>query len=440
MKEKLAKYLILVVAAASAITAVAVILVSAKASNGVHVVGLTIFIWVVVTVLASGLGAVLMFKVVKPPSPDEAEEGEGYDEFRPLIRRIGEQRRELHENRKELEDKERKLASITENMTEGLILLDGEGLVVLMNKGAGRLLGTVDKNEGQHIFTICGDNLLQAAVHSAMGGSSSRETFARGGLLIQAIASPVVVDGVANGVVLMLLDVTERMAAEDMRREFTANVSHELKTPITSISGYAEMMMTGMAKAEDLPKLSGKIYTEAQRMIALIADIIRLSRLDEGSVESVSEPVELFGAAKKCVERLEEKAERCGVTVSLTGTEHIIRGAAQLIDELVMNLCDNAIKYNQPGGHVWVYVGERNGVALLSVTDDGIGIEPEHMERIFERFYRVEKSRSKETGGTGLGLSIVKHAAAWHRATIDADSVPGRGTRIVIIFEGKGEE
>ena len=439
MKEKLTKYLILMTASVSVLTAVCVRFICLKMGDAVHVAGWTIFVCFVVTTAASVIGVAIMFKVIRPPSPDETE-GDGYAEFRPLIHRIGEQRRELQEKRKELEDKERKLDSITENMTEGLVLLDGEGLVVLMNKGAGRLLGSVGNTEGQHIFTICGNNLLQAAVHSAMGGRSCRETFALGGLLIQAIASPVVVDGAANGVVLMLLDVTERMAAEDMRREFTANVSHELKTPITSISGYAEMMMTGLAKPEDLPRLSGRIYSEAQRLIALIADIIRLSRLDEGSAESVSEAVELLAAAKKCVELLEAKAADCGVTVELTGTEQTIKGVAQLIDELIMNLCDNAIKYNQPGGHVWVYVGARNGVPLLAVTDDGIGIEPEHMDRIFERFYRVEKSRSKETGGTGLGLSIVKHAAAWHKATIDADSVPGKGTRVVIIFDGKGEE
>ncbi len=439
MKEKLAKYLLFIIAAVSALTAVCVRFICLRTSDVVSVTVWTIAVWFVITASASAAGMAIMFKVIKPPSPDEAE-GDGYAEFRPLIHRIGEQRRELQEKRKELEDKERKLDSITENMTEGLVLLDGEGLVVLMNKGAGRLLGTVGDTEGQHIFTICGNNLLQAAVHTAVGGHSCRETFAQGGLLIQAIASPVVVDGASNGVVLMLLDVTERMAAEDMRREFTANVSHELKTPITSISGYAEMMMRGLAKPEDLPALSGKIYSEAQRLIALIADIIRLSRLDEGSTESISEPVELLASAKKCVELLEAKATNCRVTVELTGTEQTIKGAAQLIDELVMNLCDNAIKYNQPGGHVWIYVGARNGVPLLAVTDDGIGIEPEHMDRIFERFYRVEKSRSKETGGTGLGLSIVKHAAAWHKATIDADSVPGKGTRIVIIFDGKGEE
>lgn len=228
--------------------------------------------------------------------------------------------------------------------------------------------------------------------------------------------------------------------SENLRRNFTANVSHELKTPITSISGYAEMMMTGLAPSEDLPLLAEKIYTEAQRLIALIDDIINLSRLDEGAVEAPAERVELLAAARGCAERLEGKAAACEVTVRVTGAEVTVTGYAQLIDEMITNLCDNAIKYNRPGGHVRITVGERGGAPFVCVEDDGIGIAPEHLDRVFERFYRVDKSRSKETGGTGLGLSIVKHAAAWHHASVRAESEPDRGTRISIIFDGKGGE
>ena len=227
--------------------------------------------------------------------------------------------------------------------------------------------------------------------------------------------------------------------SENMRRNFTANVSHELKTPITSISGYAEMMMTGLARSEDLPLLAEKIYTEAQRLIALIDDIINLSRLDEGAVEarrsgwSCSRPRALRGAAHGQGGLL----RRLGRGPGRGGDRH---GYAQLIDEMITNLCDNAIKYNRPGGHVRVTVGSRGGAPSLCVEDDGIGIAPEHLDRVFERFYRVDKSRSKETGGTGLGLSIVKHAAAWHHASLEAESVPDKGTRITIIFDGKGGE
>ena len=228
--------------------------------------------------------------------------------------------------------------------------------------------------------------------------------------------------------------------SENMRRNFTANVSHELKTPITSISGYAEMMMTGLAPSEDLPLLAEKIYTEAQRLIALIDDIINLSRLDEGAVEAPAERVELYSAAKRCAERLEDKAAVCSVSVEVRGGEETVTGYAQLIDEMITNLCDNAIKYNRPGGHVRVTVGQAQGAPYICVEDDGIGIAAEHLDRVFERFYRVDKSRSKETGGTGLGLSIVKHAAAWHHATLKAESEPDKGTRISIIFDGKGGE
>ena len=228
--------------------------------------------------------------------------------------------------------------------------------------------------------------------------------------------------------------------SENLRRNFTANVSHELKTPITSISGYAEMMMTGLAPSEDLPLLAEKIYTEAQRLIALIDDIINLSRLDEGAVEAPAERVELLAAARRCAERLEDKAAACEVTVRVLGEEETVTGYAQLIDEMVTNLCDNAIKYNRPCGHVRISVGRRGEAPFICVEDDGIGIAPEHLDRVFERFYRVDKSRSKETGGTGLGLSIVKHAAAWHHASVEAESEPDRGTRISIIFDGKGGE
>lgn len=236
-------------------------------------------------------------------------------------------------------------------------------------------------------------------------------------------------------------EAPERLSAsEDMRREFTANVSHELKTPITSISGYAEMMVTGIARREDWPRLAGKIYDESRRLITLIDDIIRLSSLDEGSIHEQAAPVDIAAAARRCAERLEVEAARRDVAVSVTGDGQSVMGSEALIDEMLTNLCDNAIKYNRAGGCVVISVGERGGCPCFSVEDNGIGIAPEHLDRVFERFYRVDKSRSKDTGGTGLGLSIVKHAAAWHRASIEAESVPDRGTRITIIFDGNGGE
>ena len=228
--------------------------------------------------------------------------------------------------------------------------------------------------------------------------------------------------------------------AEELRREFTANVSHELKTPITSISGYAEMMVSGLARREDWPRLAEKIYAESRRLITLIDDIIRLSRLDEGSISEPAAQVDLAAEARRCADRLEVEAARCRVNVTVSGPGASVMGSAQLIDEMITNLCDNAIKYNREGGRVVIRTGEREGCPYFSVEDNGIGIAPEHLGRVFERFYRVDKSRSKDTGGTGLGLSIVKHAAAWHHASIEAESAPEKGTRISIIFDGKGGE
>ena len=379
----------------------------------------------------------LTLRLGRPIDPD-APDVPRCDETRLLLRRIEEQRAALRDRRDQLEDREHKLSAITDNMTEGLVLLDGAGAVVLMNTAAAAFLGAEGAVEGRHICTVCASELLQSAVHAALGGRTSRELLTLGERSIHAVANPVVVDGAAHGAVLMLIDVTERAAAEEMRREFSANVSHELKTPLTSISGYAEMMAAGLAKSEDVPSLSGKIYREAGRMMELVDDIMKLSRLDEGSMPAATERVELLETAREVCRRLADKTRRAEVTMEVSGRPVVLDGSAQLIDEMIANLCDNAVKYNRPGGHVWVTVGERDGAPFLNVRDDGIGIAPEHMERIFERFYRVDKSRSKDTGGTGLGLSIVKHAAAWHHASIAADSVPGQGTSISVVFNGKG--
>ncbi|MEG1633939.1 MAG: ATP-binding protein [Oscillospiraceae bacterium] len=391
-------------------------------------------VFVVVTCAA----VLLLKRAIRTVNPDSRDFPD-YDELRPLLRRIDEQKTQLRDRRDELEDRERKLNAITVNMTEGLVVLDGAGIVLLMNRAAARMLGAGENDTaGKHIVAVNQNNLLQAAVHSALGGSPSRELISLGGMKLQAIANPVVVDGAAHGAVLMLLNVTERLAAEEMRREFSANVSHELKTPITSISGYAELMMTGIARQEDVPLLSEKIYHEASRLLALIEDIIKLSRLDEDSVGSVRQNISLLRAAEAVGERLMPKAEANAVQLLVSGEDAHVLGDAQLIDEMIANMADNAIKYNRPGGHVSVTVGSRGSAPFVTVTDDGIGIAPEHMERVFERFYRVDKSHSKETGGTGLGLSIVKHGAAWHRARVEAQSVPDRGTTITIVFDGKG--
>ena len=437
MRQKAIKFLFPILFAAVALTAAAVYWIGAGETDGyLAAVSITVACLSVLA-LSMAAAALCLFRLFRPL---QKEERPPYPELKPLYLQLEEQKRQLKENRELLEDRQNKLRSITENMTEGLVLLDGTGVVRLINRAAARLLGISQEDAaGKSIFTVSRDNLLQAAVHAALGGCVERECVSSGGMELQAIANPVIVDGVAHGAVLMLIDVTERQAAEAMRREFSANVSHELKTPITSISGYAEMMMTGLAKPQDVPRLSEKIYSEAQRLIDLIDDIIKLSSLDEDSMDKQKTDVELLSASKACAERLEAKAEKYGVRLTVEGEEAVVQGNARLIDEMLANLCDNAIKYNRPGGHVWVTVGRREAAPCVSVQDDGIGIEPEHLERIFERFYRVDKSRSKDTGGTGLGLSIVKHGAAWHKASVEASSTPDQGTKISVVFDGKGE-
>ncbi len=437
MKRRLIRILIPLTLGTVALTAGAVALALHLGGGAVTVAGRALAACAAVAALSALTGVFLLRRVIKPLDP--AGEDPGYDEYAPLFRLIGEQKRQLKVSRASLEEKERKISAITENMTEGLALLTVDGGIMFINRAAAALLGAeVGELDGGNLVALGADQRIQAAFHAAAGGHPDRETISMGELSIQVLANPVMVDGAARGVVLLLLDVTERAAAERMRREFSANVSHELKTPITSISGYAEMMMTGMAKSEDVPALSGKIYREAQRLIALINDIIRLSLLDEGEEQGPLEEVELFSAAASVCERLEPKARECSVTVEQTGSAARVAGDGRLIDELLANLVDNSIKYNRPGGHVWVETGSREGVPFLTVSDDGIGIANEHMGRVFERFYTVDRSRSRDTGGTGLGLSIVKHAAGYMRARVEAESVPNRGTRISVIFDGKG--
>ena len=437
MRKKYLCVFLPLLAAAVALTALVTVWTLQGSGSVLYDAGEVIVRCALVIGLGTLIGLLLTAKLGRSIDPDGAD-APRYDETRLLTRRLEEQRTALRQRRDQLEDREKKLSAITDNMTEGLLLLDGSGVVVLMNTAAAAFLGAVGKPEGRHICTVCDSELLQSAVHAALGGRTSRELLTLGESSIHAVANPVVVDGAVHGAVLMLIDVTERAAAEEMRREFSANVSHELKTPLTSISGYAEMMATGLARSEDVPALAGKIYREAGRMMDLVDDIMKLSRLDEGRVLDNTQRVELLELSREVCRRRADKARGAQVSLTVEGSAAEVTGVPQLIDEMIANLCDNAVKYNRPGGHVWVTAGERDGSPFVNVRDDGIGIAPEHMERIFERFYRVDKSRSKDTGGTGLGLSIVKHAAAWHHASIAADSEPGQGTSISVVFNGKG--
>lgn len=358
-----------------------------------------------------------------------------YDDIQSMADEL-QRRRSLDRNRTTaLEKREGDLRLIMENMSEGLVIMDAGGVIISMNRGAETLLLTDGQPYvGKHLFAVCRNSALQAAVHMAIGGTTDEAHFQLQGRRIHAIANPVSKDIASGGVVLFLLDVSREYAAEQMRREFSANVSHELKTPLTSISGYAEIMKNGMVAAQDVPRFAGNIYHEAQRLIALINDIIHLSRLDEDTEIGELAPVDLLALAKTIESRLQQKAEAHQVQLRVTGSAAVVRGDAGLLEEMLFNLCDNAITYNRPGGWAEISVSLEQGAPVVAVRDNGIGIPPEHQGRVFERFYRVDKSHSRATGGTGLGLSIVKHGAQFHQAEVQLSSTPDLGTTIYLQF------
>ena len=358
---------------------------------------------------------------------------DAYKELQPLYEHVEQQRRSLKAGADELEEKQMSLQTVMENMTEGLILLDADALIVSVNRSACAILAIEGDTLGKDIMAVYRDEQLQAAVFAALGGVSGEELLRTPCCSVQLVSNPIRVDGAVRGVMLLLIDVTEHVANEDMRREFSANVSHELKTPLTSISGYAEIMRDGIVRSEDMASFAGKIYDEAQRLIALIEDIIKLSRLDENASMEMQR-VDLFGLCLDVTERLHEKARRHKVTLELEGESCAVFGNLRLLDEMIYNLTENAIKYNKADGSVKVHVAAHEGGVLLEVADTGIGIAREHQGRVFERFYRVDKSHSKETGGTGLGLSIVKHGALVHGATLELESVVGEGTTVRVLF------
>ncbi len=358
-----------------------------------------------------------------------------YPELQPLLRRLASHRSGERHNMAEAEKKDSSLRLIMENISEGLVIMDGAGVVLNMNKGAERLLLPPGQSGiGKQMFAFCRNSALQAAVHMAIGGVGDEARFQLQDRAIHAIANPVVTASGSKGVVLFLLDITREYAAEQMRREFSANVSHELKTPLTSISGYAELMENGMVAPEDVARFAGNIHRESQRMLALINDIIRLSRLDEGEIENAFQEVELLELAELVVLRLQKKAENRRIALRATGEPATILGEPGLLEEMFFNLCDNAIIYNRPGGWAEISVHPEGNDVVVTVQDNGIGIPHEHQPRVFERFYRVDKSHSRQTGGTGLGLSIVKHGAALHQALLQLESQVGKGTKISVRF------
>lgn len=397
-----------------------------------------------ILVLCLLLSAVLSLRlaqvIMKPILAIDLEHPEystGYDELTPLLSRIKRQNSTIHRQFVQLKQAQIEFSAVTDNMSEGFCLLDKEGHLLSYNSATLKLLESAPlEGDGIHSYLELNRNLhFRTAVEDALNGTSNQQITELGSRICKIMANPVLRDGVSAGAVVVILDVTARQRSEEMRREFTANVSHELKTPLTSISGIAEIMQNGLIRPEDIPEFASDIYQEAQRLISLVGDILRLSQLDEGAPEIEQTDVDLYNLAQEILKRMETPAQKNQVALKLQGTSATLHGSHRVLDEMLSNLIDNAIKYNRPAGTVRVTVRPQpEGHILLEVADTGLGIPQADLKRVFERFYRVDKSHSKAIGGTGLGLSIVKHGAAYHNATVSLDSQEGIGTVVSIVF------
>ena len=388
-------------------------------------------------VLSLWLASRLSRAIVKPLNALNLEEplaNREYAEMQPLLLRIDSQQRQLKAQQTEMKRKQREFDAVTTNMEEGLVLMNDRCIVLTMNPAAARLMGLSRPFVGVNFIGMAQIPAMEDVVRKAREGRKASAEFTLLGRTYQVEATPVKSGGAVSGVVLLILDVTQKHEAEIQRREFTANVSHELKTPLHAISGYAELIKTGIVRPEDIQGFSEHIYTETQRLIRLVEDILKLSRLDEEPTPDRLEPVDLYVLVRESMENLEPTALKNQVTMALHGVSTPFTGNRQQLQGIIANLCSNAIKYNRPGGRVDVELRRESGKVILTVADTGIGIAPEHHDRIFQRFYRVDKSHSKAVGGTGLGLSIVKHAVMNHNAKIELASREGEGTTIRVIF------
>lgn len=390
----------------------------------------------VALILSAVLANRLSKQIVEPLNAlnlDNPLENDAYEELSPLLTRVERQHRQIRTQFEELTRKQDEFAVITDSMSEGLILMNEKGVILGINRSAMRLFQAAPDRVGRDILTVDRSVAMQRLLSEAQNGRHGETTMALGVGEFQVNSSPVVSDGRIVGVCILAFDITERVRAEKQRREFSANVSHELKTPLHSIMGSAELLEEGLVEQEDIPRFVGHIRSEAARLVELVNDIIRLSQLDENE-ELPREDVELRALADEAAAALADEAKSKDVAVEIHGGPANVNGVRRLLYEIVYNLCDNAIKYNVPGGRVEINLSKEEGETVLAVSDTGIGVPPEAQSRIFERFYRVDQSHSKETGGTGLGLSIVKHAAQYHNARIGFESEPGKGTLVRVRF------
>jgi len=391
---------------------------------------------ILAVILSAALANWMSKKIVRPLNSldlDHPLENDAYEELAPLLSRIHQQRQQIAAQLHSLKKQTDEFAQVTSHMKEGLVLLDNAGKILSINPAAQQVFGAESSCDGQDFLTIDRSRDLHLAIQTAAEEGHGEIRSERNGREFQFDISRIESEDAFVGTVLLAFDVTEQAFAEQNRREFTANVSHELKTPLQSITGSAELLENGLVKPEDVPRFVGMIRTEAARLVTLVDDIIHLSQLDEGAAPD-RETVDLLETAKDAASALGDSATEKGIHVSVSGESVSISGVRSFLHEMIYNLCDNAIKYNVENGSVEITVVRKEQEAVVTVKDTGIGIPAEHQSRIFERFFRVDKSRSKASGGTGLGLSIVKHIAQYHGATIKLQSEFGCGTTVSVVF------
>ena len=392
----------------------------------------------ILMLLLSGVFASrLSGKVVEPLNGldlEHPEENDAYDEVQPLLSKISRQSRQIRLQLEAARRQQKEFSIITENMQEGLLVIDRYTMVLSVNSSVGKLLKVKEIKTGESVYLLNRSEEFRDVVCQVLEGKHENKILRLDGSEIQVIANPVTRENKTEGAVILLVDVTEKVEREQLRREFSANVSHELKTPLTSISGFAEIMQDGFVKDEDVKVFAGRIYKEAQRLIRLVGDVIRISRLDEGGLPYQWEKLDIYSLTHDIFSTLHEAAEKQEVHMYMEGGSTVLDTVPTIMEEVLYNVCDNAVKYNRRGGEVFVRLKDGEDAVRVNVRDTGIGIPKEDQERIFERFYRVDKSHSREIGGTGLGLSIVKHGVKTLNGRLWLNSEPGQGTEIIMEF------
>ena len=396
-----------------------------------------LLILLIALLLSYVLSSKVSKSIVKPINEldlENPEDNNSYEELTPLLRKISVQKKTINQQLNEAHKRQEEFNLITENMSEGFLMIDKNTNLLTHNTAALKLLG-IENTDGGSVLALCRAKGFREVIAKVLGGEYVQNKMTQNERCYNLIANPVFESGDIIGAVIIIIDITESEKREILRREFTANVSHELKTPLTSISGFAELMKNGGTPDETVVDFSKSIYDEAQRLISLVSDIIKISELDEKNIPFEREEVDLFEMSEEIIKRLKKEAEKKNISFMLKGGPAKVFGVPKILDEMLYNLCENAVKYNKENGSVNIILNTEGDKVNVTVKDTGIGIPPDHQQRVFERFYRVDKSHSKEIGGTGLGLAIVKHGAICHNAEISLESAENKGTSVTISFD-----